>query len=748
MILWGIKLKINIQNAFKLFILLIILIISVGMVYASDTMNTNSSLTDEINSNEIISESAIEMDDGLSLTVEENQNTGKSDSNSILEAKTIEVQQNSNLEAKTIEVQHTGNDLSDIKNAINSASNGDTVYLGSYEYTIGDGQIDLSKSITLLGDGNTIINARGGEKSGCVIEINRINGATIKGIKFNNYLANLTYTDQDTLYGWAIRLDNSKNIIIDNCSFINYNRAVNIAGSGNNKIINSHFTGIATRVTNGAGKERGSRCIATSEDSYDNIIQNNTFDGAILDAINLDSARNTQILDNRFINNAYSIYLDKSATTGLIVRNNEFTNCGHFEATFEGDEIRFNDLPIICARESFDNFAIEDNVFNVNESNVIIYCYSTNSIGNVNITKNKVNLLSEGIDASSVTFFKLPSTEEKLDLIGDIVLSSNDLPSNMVYGNIGGNIYYEDFTLYSESIPTILTISHAEKIFNGNFLIGFTLYGILKDNSYKKLNGNISVEFNEKTYNVKIDDSLGQLLIDENLPFGNYTAYAKFMGNYLFRQSDCLKTIEIADPNQNQKTIKNTKFIFSNMNTVAIGTNDGSKAKYFKFTLKDQDNNPLRNKTVLIAFNGKTYTKKTDDNGIVKLAIKLKNKGTYHIVLSYLGDEDFKGSFAMAKVTVKAQKPKLVFKSKSNFKANAKTKKITVKLLSLKGKGIKSKKISLKIKGKTYSTKTNSKGIATFKIKINKKGTYKYTVSFGGDNTYSKFSKKASIVVK
>uniref|UniRef100_UPI0038673A24 hypothetical protein n=1 Tax=Methanobrevibacter sp. TaxID=66852 RepID=UPI0038673A24 len=79
---------------------------------------------------------------------------------------------------------------------------------------------------------------------------------------------------------------------------------------------------------------------------------------------------------------------------------------------------------------------------------------------------------------------------------------------------------------------------------------------------------------------------------------------------------------------------------------------------------------------------------------------------------------------------------------------NAKTKKVQVKLTS--GKTVlKNKKVTLKVKGKTYAAKTNKKGIATFKItKLTKKGTFKYAVKFAGDKAYKAVNKNGKITIK
>lgn len=58
-------------------------------------------------------------------------------------------------------------------------------------------------------------------------------------------------------------------------------------------------------------------------------------------------------------------------------------------------------------------------------------------------------------------------------------------------------------------------------------------------------------------------------------------------------------------------------------------------------------------------------------------------------------------------------------------------------------------KAYLKIKGKTYCAKTNSRGQATFKItNLNKKGTFIVIVKYAGNKYYNALKVKSKIVVK
>ena len=179
-----------------------------------------------------------------------------------------------------------------------------------------------------------------------------------------------------------------------------------------------------------------------------------------------------------------------------------------------------------------------------------------------------------------------------------------------------------------------------------------------------------------------------------------------------------------------------------------VNTNvDGKIGKYFTATLKDNLGNVLNNKTVQISINNEIYNVTTDENGTAKLQINIANAGIYTCTVALLADDVYNGAFDIAKVTVNKQKAKLTV-AKKTYKAKAKTKKVTATFKSAKGKAIKGKKITFKVKGKTYTAKTNAKGVATIKVKLNKKGTYKVAAKFAGDKTYKAISKTGKLILK
>ena len=189
-----------------------------------------------------------------------------------------------------------------------------------------------------------------------------------------------------------------------------------------------------------------------------------------------------------------------------------------------------------------------------------------------------------------------------------------------------------------------------------------------------------------------------------------------------------------------------TKIKYNKMTTITVYPADGKIGKYFKISLVDANGKALANKVVKIGLNGVTYNCKTNKNGVAQLQINLKKKGTYFLAICFLGDKNYNASFAVSKVIVKCQKPKLTARAKK-YKAKAKRKSLTATLKTAHGKAIKGKRIFFKIKGKTYKGTTNAKGVATVKVKLSKKGTYTCRVQYKGDNTFKKVNKKFKVKI-
>nr|WP_295161708.1 hypothetical protein [uncultured Methanobrevibacter sp.] len=155
-------------------------------------------------------------------------------------------------------------------------------------------------------------------------------------------------------------------------------------------------------------------------------------------------------------------------------------------------------------------------------------------------------------------------------------------------------------------------------------------------------------------------------------------------------------------------------------------------AKYYKsgkklyVKLVDCYNYGISGEKVSITMGGKTYTSRTDEDGIATFNIKNTPK-TFNIKVTYKGNKYYTGTTKTVKV--KVVKP-IIKASKTKIHKKGK---FVVTFKDANKKAIKHVKVKFKINGKTYFKTTNAKGQA--KITINLKVNKKYTVKVGFKST-------------
>jgi len=191
-------------------------------------------------------------------------------------------------------------------------------------------------------------------------------------------------------------------------------------------------------------------------------------------------------------------------------------------------------------------------------------------------------------------------------------------------------------------------------------------------------------------------------------------------------------------------TIKklNTNIATSAVTTVYNG------GKYLVITLKDSAGKKINGVKLTVVIGSKTYKPTTDKNGQVKVSTNSLVPKKYTAKITFNGNTNYVKSTKSVKVTVKKATPKLTAKAKT-FKKSVKTKNFVVTLKNNQNKVMKNTKVTLKVNGKTYSAKTNTKGQATFKIiKLTKKGKFTATIKYAGSKYYNAKTVKAKITVK
>ncbi|WP_407414062.1 Ig-like domain-containing protein [Methanobrevibacter sp.] len=172
-----------------------------------------------------------------------------------------------------------------------------------------------------------------------------------------------------------------------------------------------------------------------------------------------------------------------------------------------------------------------------------------------------------------------------------------------------------------------------------------------------------------------------------------------------------------------------------------------NSGKYLVATIKDSRGKAVKGVTVTFKTKGVTKKIKSDKNGQIKFLASDLKAGTYSATFTFAGDSVYEKSSASVKFTITKASTALTPKAPA-YKASVKTKKYTVTVKASK-KPLKKAVLILKVNGKTYKVKTNTKGVATFKVtNLARAGTYTATAQLTGTASYKAASKSFKIVVK
>lgn len=646
----------------------------------------------------------------------------------------------------------TKTDAEVIQELIDNAKDGDTIDLEEgREYNVTGTQFTIPKQVTLDGHGATILDSGAGQGGQGSTFTATANGITIKNIKFIN-------TDGpkgpgEAISGYAITFA-IQNGLIDNCTFLDWSSGVYGRGAEFCTITNCYFNGTWTKITNDGKKESGTKAINLMG-SHDITVTNCVFEGQILDGVSIASnSGNNIIANNTFIENAYAIYFGGASTQGCVIADNKFINCGwnkKADGTFA-----FHNLPIISIQKAASGVIVSNNIFDMKDGVVPIKAESGNTahgypseIGDLNITGNTINV-DASADASAVTFVEILSNSGPLSPYAPIAITDNIITE----GARLAKVTYADWTDLPSSING--------ESFSGGVEIWYDSWnadnGVIIPASEKTGTAIqiVAMDTAAGTITVKLIDAYGVAIDKEEIAYtiaGGEEQYGVTEDGLLTINVDKngLVSFAFAGTNKFKGSAAEMNFAFSKKITTLTAPAKTylitATTKSISATLKDENGVALANKKVTFTVNGKTYTANTNANGVATVKLSLTTAKAYAVTIKYAGEDKYGAISVSSKVTVNKVAVKATVPKKT-FKRTAKTKKVTFTLKTSAGKAIKAKKITFKVNGKTYTAKTNAKGVATVKIKITKKGTYTMTSKFAGDKTYKGITKKSKVVIK
>lgn len=410
-------------------------------------------------------------------------------------------------------------------------------------------------------------------------------------------------------------------------------------------------------------------------------------------------------------------------SSGANLKVGNYTGVIKFNGT---DRYNASSLLIDITIRTLNSTIVCDNlIFIYNESGILMACLKDsegNPIENgtleLLINKEHISLItnSSGEAGFNLTRFSVGTYDGNLYFAGTNRYVESTIPVRVIVKRIPVEVNASDLN-YTYGDETYLTVTLKDKY--GNPLVNESVAFTTKDNPIFA-----------KT------DADGQAKFLMMLVPGLYNATVSYSGNETHQSNSIVVHIIVNEIKEK------TPVIVYNFTSVY---NEG---KYITVTLKDNYGKVMANRPVVVNFNGKTGNYNTDAKGQIKLSIASLVPKTYQADIDYLGDYRYKPISFKINLVVKKAKAYL-FASKKKFNAKTAVKKYRVTLKNNKNAAMKKAKVSLKVKGKTYTAKTNKKGQAIFKLKkLNKKGSYKAVITYKGSSCYNKVVKTVKIRVK
>jgi len=627
-----------------------------------------------------------------------------------------------------------------------------------------------------------------------------VNGAS------NVIIRNCTFSTDNS--GDAIRLENANAVTIDNVSISNAENGINIKNSQNTLVKNS----IITASNYGIDDVDSAKTTITSNNIFNNKISGILVEGTSsnptisfnnitcnVKGISLTSCDNINILSNYIAEHSdYGVYVNCPVVQLNIIGNFFYMNSypdgggeiyngpnahGFFKEGgekfyvvnnnyFVGNNVR----PVNNAKSGG---AFLGYTFEINENvacPILHYKYETAlwSDGNYRLKLSEVSQSKKGIytisivDANGnvakglgsvpVIFYMNKDNNYVAPQEGDVYKKVM-----MVDGTATVRFYPEDFKetgnvltvvlpgtsdyLTGDSYQNVKTFNVNDSLIPGN--VTATKISVSDLSTYPQSNANIAVT---------LTDIYNNPIMGEEVTFtiGSKTLMAKTdsSGKAAFKISENagiynVKIVYVGDDIDYSASTAQAKVTVKKISTKIVASNYAmfiKKADYYQLTLKDSTGNALAGQKVTIKVNKKTYAKKTNSNGIIKLKLKLK-KGTYKVVMNYKGTAKYAATKKTAKISVKkVLKTKLIAPKVTT--APKTSTKYTVTLKNENGKALKSQKVTIKVNGKTYTKKTNSKGQATIKVRFSKLKTYNVKAAYKKTKSYQKSSATGKITVQ
>lgn len=424
------------------------------------------------------------------------------------------------------------------------------------------------------------------------------------------------------------------------------------------------------------------------QNSSDVLISNSKIENGRISAVEINDNSKNIIIKNNEILNCNSSGINVSSVEGIRIINNVIMNNGKYNwETGSGVYINCN----------ISDSEIKGNIIMNNGLHAILLDYRLRNMGTASgddyllLIKNNYFSGHKDMVVHRRAFEKVEHGFYNYDEENDVFYEVYDgqyqpvkaifymKSAYVLYDIVCGFTYYSPTIHWSDDNYIRASISEVKKgVYNLSLADG-------KGNFAADLNG-IDVIF----YLNSISGVNKTISIKEGCSIVDFTDYAD---SYLKTGNVILAVLPKEDPLQFNVSDSNipVKMISTKLTAYKLITYPLSD-EYFKVKLTDENGNSISSKIIKIKYNGKTYSAKTDKNGMAKVKVSLTSKKNYSVDINFAGDENYQTIKTTGKIVVKTgnKKSKITIYP---MKVKKNTKKIlSLKLTSSAGKSLASQK--------------------------------------------------------
>ncbi len=263
--------------------------------------------------------------------------------------------------------------------------------------------------------------------------------------------------------------------------------------------------------------------------------------------------------------------------------------------------------------------------------------------------------------------------------------------------------YNGDNNYLSSNTTMLISVNQTVSVLKVNVEVyedGMVVTAILKTQDGQLITGDVALEINTKFYKIVVVDGIGVRSI-EKPSVGKYTYSATYKGTDKISRAVDTGVFEVMPVDYN---------VILNAPDVKMIYHDGTR---FTATLTDKKGNPIRDATIEITVNGRSYDKITDEKGSVSLGLNL-DSGIYSVVVKFKGLPNYTPITKHANVTIEPTVKGLdvvkMFRNSTQYYAI---------FTDSQGNFLKNKNVQFNINGVFYTKTTNDKGIAMMGINLN-----------------------------